>query len=189
MNGLEIEKADLKRIVVVGTSCSGKTTFAVSLSQILQIPHIELDRLHWGPNWTIKADFEEEAAKAVQYPCWIIDGNYRKVRDLIWDKANTLIWLNYSFPVVFGRALKRTFSRIITKKELFGGNRENLVSTLFSSDSILWWVIKTHNKRKQEYRRLSYSGEVAPLKIIQLNNQKETDLFLMNSKKNDLKAK
>jgi adenylate kinase family enzyme len=148
----------------------------------LKIPHFELDELHWGPNWTIKADFEDNVAEAVQKPAWIIDGNYRKVRNIIWDKTDTLIWLNYSFPVVFSRALRRTFSRVFTKQEIFSGNRENLVTTLFSSDSILWWVIKTYRKRKLEYSRLSTNEDLSYLKIIQLNNQKETDRFLENLK-------
>ncbi|MDO9578605.1 MAG: hypothetical protein Q7J16_12030 [Candidatus Cloacimonadales bacterium] len=168
----------MKKIVVVGTSCSGKTTLAGNIAEILEIPHIELDVLHWGQNWTIKADFEEKVAEAVQDPQWVVDGNYRKVRDIIWDKADTIIWLNYSFPVVFRRALKRTISRISSHQELFGGNKESFRLAFFSTDSILWWVITTHKKRRIEYSQLSENAELSHLKIIQLNNQKEVDAFL-----------
>lgn len=41
-----------QRISVVGTSGSGKTTLARQISQRLSIPHVELDALHWEPNWT-----------------------------------------------------------------------------------------------------------------------------------------
>lgn len=179
-----IVKNEMKRIVVVGTSCSGKTTLAAGIASILDIPHIELDVFHWGADWTIKTDFEEKVAEAVQQTTWVVDGNYRKVRDLIWDKADTLIWLNYSFTVVFVRALRRTFSRVFMRKEIFSGNRESLFKTLFSSDSILWWVIKTHKKRKLEYSQLASNQDFAYLKIIQLNRQKETDNFLRSMEKN-----
>jgi adenylate kinase family enzyme len=49
---------DHPRILVVGSSCSGKTTFARALAGILGRPHIELDALHWGPNWCYAPDFE-----------------------------------------------------------------------------------------------------------------------------------
>ena len=42
----------MARVVVIGTSCAGKTTFARALARILTFPHIELDALHWLPNWT-----------------------------------------------------------------------------------------------------------------------------------------
>jgi adenylate kinase family enzyme len=42
---------DLRRVAVVGTSCAGKTTFAAALAGKLQVPHIELDALHWRAGW------------------------------------------------------------------------------------------------------------------------------------------
>ncbi len=183
MDRSKIRKAEMNRIVVVGTSCSGKTTLAGNIAEILEIPHIELDALHWGPNWTIKADFEEKVAEAVQQPAWVADGNYRKVREQIWDKADTIIWLNYSFTLVFYRALKRTFKRVFTGEKIFAGNKENLFTSLFSSDSILWWVIKTHKMRRKEYSQLSENKNLSHLKIIQLDNQNEADTFVQNIKK------
>jgi len=67
-----------QRICVVGTSGSGKTTFARNLARILDIPHYELDALAWGPEWeqlpreTLHQRVDEVAAR----PDWVIDGNY-----------------------------------------------------------------------------------------------------------------
>ncbi len=174
-----IKKAG-SRIVVVGTSCSGKTTFAGNIAGILDIPHFELDVLHWGPNWTSREDFVDNVMLAIQNPQWVIDGNYRKVRDIIWEKVDVIIWLNYSFPIVFWRALKRTLYRIFSQKELYAGNREKFLTSFFSSDSMLWWVIKTYKRRKKEYGQLSNRNNLSHLEIIQLNNPKEAELFLQN---------
>jgi len=168
----------LLRIVIVGTSCSGKTTLAKNISKILNFPHFELDVLHWGANWTIKENFENDVLKAVQNHYWVIDGNYRIVRKVIWDKVDTIIWLNYSFPLVFYRALKRTIPRVILKKPIYAGNRETVRTTFFSSDSILWWVIKTHKMRKKQYRKLLQNEEYSHIRIIQLNNQNDADHLL-----------
>src|SRR5689334_21884081 len=84
-----------RRIVVVGTSGSGKTTMARRLSRALHIRHIELDALHWEPNSVEAPDdiFRERVLKALQADSWSVDGNYSKVRRLIWERAVTIVWL------------------------------------------------------------------------------------------------
>jgi adenylate kinase family enzyme len=98
------------RIVVIGSSCSGKTTYAQRLAAILGTPHIELDALHWLPDWVQRPadDFRNLVANAVSREKWVVDGNYGKARDVIWPRATCIIWLNYGFPTVMARALRRT---------------------------------------------------------------------------------
>src|SRR5688572_17726203 len=101
----------LKRVVMVGTSCSGKTTFARDLAEKLKVHHIELDSINWGPNWTATPieEFRSLVSAASEPNSWVLDGNYSSVRDIVWTRATTLIWLNYPFHVVARRALGRTF--------------------------------------------------------------------------------
>lgn len=49
---MKFKNADLSRVCVVGTTCSGKPTFAQDLAQALEVSHIELDALYWTENWT-----------------------------------------------------------------------------------------------------------------------------------------
>ena len=141
-------KSDMARVVVIGTSCAGKTTFARSLARILIFPHIELDALHWLPNWTERSvdEFRTLTAQALSQDCWVIDGNYAV--DLTWSRATTVIWLNYSFPIVLWRALTRTLRRAVTREELFAGNRESLRMAFLNRESILWWVVTTFHRRR-----------------------------------------
>ena len=55
-----------KRILIVGTTASGKSTLAQTLSAQLNLPHINLDALHWGPNWTKRDSFEDEVQAALE---------------------------------------------------------------------------------------------------------------------------
>ncbi len=88
---------DLSRVLVLGCSCSGKTAFARQLSNVIGPPHIELDSLHWGPNWAarryeeLRADVEVRATQDK----WVVDGCYFALQDILWPRATVAFWLNY----------------------------------------------------------------------------------------------
>lgn len=171
---------DLRRVAVIGTSCSGKTTFAAALAARRQAEHIELDALHWRPNWVEAplAAFRADVAAAVAAEHWVCDGNYSKVRDLVWGRATMVIWLNYPFPIVAWRALYRTMRRALLREELFSGNRESLKMAFFSRDSILLWVVTTHRRRLEEYPQLFERPEFAHLPIVELARPAQATRFL-----------
>src|SRR3990172_8915485 len=102
-----------RRVAVVGTTGTGKSTLARHLAHRLTVPHVELDALYWGPNWTpVPADlFRQRAAQAVAADAWVIDGNYHVVRDLVWSRATTVVWLDYPLSLILARLLKRTGRR------------------------------------------------------------------------------
>jgi len=60
-----------RRLHVVGTTCSGKSTLAARLAEVLQDPVVELDALNWQPGWvslaaTDPAVFEVRVAAATR---------------------------------------------------------------------------------------------------------------------------
>jgi adenylate kinase family enzyme len=167
----------MPRLAVVGTSCSGKTTLSSRIAHALQIPHVELDGLYWGPNWSAKPDqeFRQAVEAVVASEQWVIDGNYSKVRDIIWPRATHLVWLNYAFMEVFCRAISRTLKRIATKEKLFCDNRETLRLAVFDKDSIPWWVIRTHHRRQREYRKIIEDGLYPYLQILELRRSSDAE--------------
>jgi len=171
---------NMNRVVVIGTSCVGKTIFARSLAEALCCPHVELDALYWQPNWIPRPpdEFQELVAKELSQGCWVTDGNYSVVRDLVWSRATTVIWLNYTFPVVLWRALTRTIRRGLTKEELFSGNRESLRMAFFSRDSIMWWVLTTFHRRRKRYRELFDMRTSPQLIYVEFRNPTEAQNFL-----------
>jgi adenylate kinase family enzyme len=170
--------SNLARVVVVGTSCSGKTTFARRLATILGTQHCELDSLYWGPEWTPRPDFQQEVLTAAQRPQWVFDGNYSAVRDLIWRHCTAIVWLDYSFARVFSRALRRTVRRVITRERLYAGNRETIRNAFFDPDGMPWWVVRTHGKRRREFPELFKRPEYAHASVIQLRTPAAAQTFL-----------
>ncbi len=127
-----------ERTVVVGTSCSGKTVLARQIAEALRIRHVEIDAIHWQPNWEMptREDFRARVAEATSGDEWVIDGNYGTVRDIVWNRATHVVWLNYPFHVVFRRALTRTIRRILTQEKVCGENRESFVESFLHKDGI-----------------------------------------------------
>ena len=166
------------RIVVVGTSCSGKTTLARRLARILATDHVELDSLYWGPEWTPRPDFIQNVLAIAQQSRWVIDGNYSAGRDIIWRRSSAIVWLDYSFARVFSRALLRTARRIIMKERLYAGNHETVRNALFDASGIPWWVIRTHGKRRHDFPELFRRPEYGHAAVIQLNKPRAAEAFL-----------
>lgn len=168
------------RIVVVGTSCAGKSTFAQVLAGASGCPRIELDALHWGANWQPKpsAEFRRLVAEAASAQAWIADGNYGAVRELLWPRAQTIIWLNYSYPRVLWRALKRTVRRCITREQLWHGNRESVWRSFFTKESILVWVATTHHRRRREFAALRAAGPFRHLSWVEFRHPEQAAQWL-----------
>ena len=167
------------RVSVVGTLGSGKTTFARKTSNIIKVPHIELDGLHWEQNWVEAPDglFRERVRSSLQGDSWVVDGNYHQVRDIVWSRANTVVWLDYPFKIIMGRLAKRTLRRILTRETLWNGNREHF-RNLFSKDSVFLWAIKTYRRRRRQYPELLRRPENSHLTLVRLRSPKEASQFL-----------
>ena len=171
---------DARRIVVVGTTGSGKTTVARKLSRRLGIPHVELDALHWEPKWTPAATdvFRQRVAEALKGDAWVVDGNYSKARDLIWPRATDLVWLDHPLPVKMWRLFWRTLRRSITKEELWSGTYERFRIGFMSRDSLFKWLLKSHWRMRRLYPQAIQQPEHAHLRVVHLRSQKHTRQWL-----------
>ncbi|MCB1072360.1 MAG: adenylate kinase [Chlamydiales bacterium] len=144
----------MKRIVIIGSCGSGKTTLARHLAENLDYPVTDLDDLYWLPNWTLrpKEEFASLIEKATRSDCWIICGNQSKFRHLIWPKADTIIWLDLPLHILLRRVLVRSLQRICDKKPICNGNYETF-SRLFCSKSIFYWLLKSYFRHRRDYSK------------------------------------
>jgi adenylate kinase family enzyme len=170
----------MRRIVVVGTSCSGKTVMAKSIARALGLGHYEIDSLVWGPEWSLPS--EEGLLRQVdEYTCgdrWVIDGVFPEHRKMVWSRADTVVWLNYPLSVVFPRAFWRTIKRCVTREQLGNHNVETWRRTFLSRNSQLLWVLQTWRKRRRDYPRIMRRPEFGHVRFIELKTPGQAEAFL-----------
>jgi adenylate kinase family enzyme len=140
----------VRRVEVVGPSCSGKSTTARRLAEILDVPYIELDALHHDAGWAeASAEVLQQRVRAALDAApdgWVVDGTYfGKLGTLVLDEVDTIVWLDIPFRTAIRRVLWRTLHRWVRREELWNGNRESL-RIAFSRESIVLWVLRTHRE-------------------------------------------
>ena len=161
----------MSRVSVIGTTGSGKTTFAAQLAQVLGVRHIELDALSWEPDWqTVSTDeLRSRVATAIDGDGWVVDGNYSSVRGLVWDRIDAVVWLDYAWPLVMSRIIRRTIRRLVTRELCCNGNRENIRRVL-SRDSIIVWALRTYRRHRRDYPALLNALEQKGVQPIRLRS-------------------
>jgi adenylate kinase family enzyme len=172
----------MRRISVVGTSWAGKSTLARALSARLGIPHVELDAIHHQPGWQAldEGEFRRRVADVVAGERWVVDGNYTRVRDLVWERADTVVWLDLPRAVVMRQLVWRTAVRGLLRKELWNGNRERL-SNFFRLDpqeSVLRWSWTRHAHYRTRYEAASTDPAWARLRFVRLRSRNEVETFV-----------
>ena len=162
---------------MVGTTGAGKTSFAARLAASSGVQHVELDALYWEPGWRAATPevFRDRVRAATESGGWVVDGNYSIVRDILWGRADTIVWLDYGLPTILWRLIRRTFRRALTREVLWNGNRERLKTSFFSRESILLWALKTCWKRKRNYPRILSLPEYSHLEVVRLRSPREAE--------------
>ncbi|MFC6286256.1 AAA family ATPase [Nocardioides sp. GCM10027113] len=173
----------MKRIAVVGSSGSGKTTVAKRLAEALSAPYVELDALHWGPKWSAatKDELGERVAAATTGERWVVDGNYwSKIGPQVWATADTVVWVSPPRWRAMWQSVTRTFRRAATRQELWAGNRESWRGLMFwrGEDSILWWAWTTYARTQERYAQAMDDPQWQHLDFHRLRTRRETDRFI-----------
>jgi adenylate kinase family enzyme len=174
--------SSVARINIVGTSGSGKSTFARQLSATLGSPLIEMDKMFWGPNWASPKDeeFFRKLETALSADTWVLDGNYNRTIPIKWKNVQVVIWLDYSFGRTLFQAVQRAFRRSLSQEELWEGtgNRESFKKSFFSKDSILLWTLKTYGPMRKRYAALMQAEEHRHITFIRCQSSRAASRLL-----------
>ena len=161
------------RLNVIGTSGSGKSTFATNLSQLLSIPYIQMDALYWKDQWQESDDeaFFSALEQALDQPHWILDGNYNRTRSIKWRHVDVIVWLDYGFVRTLYQAVTRAVRRAATQEPLWGtDNIESFKKSFFSRDSIVVWTLKTFHGNRLRYTECMEDPNNAQIQFVRLRS-------------------
>jgi adenylate kinase family enzyme len=169
-----------RRIVIVGISGNGKTTLGRRLAEKLGVPFTELDALMHQPGW-VPAETEtfrrEVEAVMDASDGWVLDGMYQaQLGGVVLRRADTLVWLDQPLPLVLRRLVKRAVKDIITKRDLFNGNRQTWRYAFFTRDSLVSFASKSYFKRRREWPEAI--GAPPDLEIVRLRSPREVERWL-----------
>jgi adenylate kinase family enzyme len=168
----------MQRLLVVSPVAAGKTSVAQEVALRTGLTRIELDSMRFDERWNQlpEKEFRALVEQVSDNPQWIVDGNYASVRDILWRRADTVAWLDYSLSTVLRQLSWRTFRRIVTREDLGDGRRESL-RRLVGPQSIILWAIRSHGPLRAEYERAAqiYGARVD---VVRLRSTRETDKWL-----------
>jgi adenylate kinase family enzyme len=166
-----------RRVVVAGTTGSGKTTLARRIGAVLEMPVTEMDALHHGPAWTPRPEFMADVERFSSADVWVSEWQYPEARELLADRADTMVWLDVPTPVTMTRVVRRTVRRRLRDEELWNGNKEAPLRTVFTDpEHIVRWAWRT---RHQLHDRVPEAEATHPrLVVVRLRHRSDVDRFV-----------
>jgi adenylate kinase family enzyme len=172
----------VRRVAVVGNSGSGKTTLGRALAERLAVPFVELDSLFHQPGWRPLAEeqFQARVAELIAGDGWVVDGNYRAVREMIWTRADTVVWFDLPRRTVMRQIVWRTLGRAVTRRELWNGNREPMagIFRLDPEQSIIRWAWTRHGVYRSRYALAAEDPALAHLTFVRIGSRRDARRLL-----------
>jgi adenylate kinase family enzyme len=170
-----LASAPVRRVSVVGTSGAGKSTLSRALAGALDAELLELDSVFHQPGWVPlpREEFRRRVAAVVASERWVIDGNYTsQVKDLVWARADTVVWLDLPRHTVMRRIIWRSFWRAAGRIELWNGNRERWRNffSLDKEESIIAWAWQTHAATRAKLEAAMADQGNSHLSFVRLKN-------------------
>lgn len=174
MSSVWTEEHAPHRVLILGVTGVGKSTLARRLSEVWSLPYTNLDELHWGPGWTPRPEFRDEAEALAASDQWITEWQYwgKGLKHVLGDRADTFVWLNFPRPLAWQRLFRRTVRRWLTREEAFPGCMEPPPWKVLTDEGhILRWEAKTHDSWRRRVPALE--NEFPHATLLELRSPRE----------------
>lgn len=179
-------KFPYKRTIIFGSTGIGKTTMVKQIADAFSLPVIDIDTLRReaGKSASPEETFLHLVSESVKSDIWVIDGSYTSAQDIVWPRAEAIVWLDFSFWVSLSRLIKRSLYRIFIRKKSekpvkgryqpAGERTSNYLRAIF-----------TGRQRRKRYFATLYSSKYAHLHVIRLSSPEDAAMWLDLLKNNE----
>ena len=166
----------MKRILIIGTSGAGKSTLAQRVSKSLGLPFIASDHFYWEQGWKVASaeKVRRQLREVIDQEAWVLDGNFDDDRELVWQQADCILWLDYSLLTISTHIVFRNFHWLITRQPTWSGNQMTLQRAL----SGIQHAIKSYPAKRRNYPR--WLAPLSGVPSYRFHTRQETETWLQS---------
>ncbi len=173
---IQRDHVQMKRILVIGTSGSGKSTFAQKLSECLRLPFFASDHFYWEPGWKTASPekVHQQVLDVICQEAWVLDGNFDDEHEWLWQRADCIIWLDHSLMIILRRIASRNMRWVLTRQPTWSGNQMNMQRAM----SGIRHAVKSYSEKRQNYPK--WLPELSDTILYRFQTSHEADVWLQS---------
>ncbi|GAA2106015.1 hypothetical protein GCM10009801_82070 [Streptomyces albiaxialis] len=178
-----------KKIAVFGPPATGKTTLAKWLSSQLQYPHTDLDEILFTPDGPLPLEeFRRQAGEVTQRDEWIVEGNFSKLADVVWHRADILVWLDFPLTLIMYRIIRRSLRQLTGHEDSAQARRLTWSKAFFARRSLLRTAIRKYRKNRPRYaQQVSRTADLG-IEVVRLRSPRQVHRWTAELKKGPMES-
>ncbi|MFD4371823.1 adenylate kinase [Streptomyces sp. NPDC058486] len=169
----------MRKVALFGPPASGKSTIARRLSASLGVPHTDLDDVLFAGDEPLPLDaFRAEAERVTREDAWVVEGNYSKLADVVWHRAEVLVWLDLPLSLVVRRIAYRSLRQLTGRDTSVQARRLTWKRAFFGRRSLLRTAIRKYSHNRPRYARQVAETAALGVRVVRLRSGREADAWL-----------
>ncbi|MEV4976006.1 adenylate kinase [Streptomyces scopuliridis] len=180
----------MRKIALFGPPATGKTTLARWLSVQLGHPHTDLDDLLFTPAGPLPLEeFRHQAGEITRRDEWIVEGNFSKLADVVWHRADILVWLDFPPALIVYRIIRRSLRQLTGRDDSAQARRLTWSTAFFSRRSLLRTAIRKYRTNRPRYARQVSETANLGVEIVRLRSPRDVQRWKRETAKGPMESR